>query len=211
MTESLQSASRRRLLEQTAADTGEAWAHRSLLGLRAEGRAVVGGWPGTLTEARAWVSAALVREGARATMAELDAAARSTYACARVAWLACASREEDEPFLASPQAGPLVVASPQARPLVPSPQAGSLVLASRGPLAGVVVTTAVAVLPLLEAGTNPSVNKRQKERQRQEHQREKAEKRKQRRDEKPARPAGAGGEDPDIAGIVPGPQPVQEV
>jgi hypothetical protein len=55
---------------------------------------------------------------------------------------------------------------------------------------------------------NPSVHKRQKERLRQEHQREKAEKKKQRRDEKPVREPGS--EDPDIAGIIPGPQPAAE-
>ncbi|HXN31697.1 MAG TPA: hypothetical protein VN894_07550 [Polyangiaceae bacterium] len=53
---------------------------------------------------------------------------------------------------------------------------------------------------------NPSINKRQKERERQEHQRAKAELRKQRRDEKISKDPSAPGEDPDIAGIVPGPQ-----
>ncbi len=57
---------------------------------------------------------------------------------------------------------------------------------------------------------NPSVNKRQKERDRQEHQRNKAAKRAQRKEEKASRPEGAPGEDPDIAGIVPGPQPPAE-
>ncbi len=57
---------------------------------------------------------------------------------------------------------------------------------------------------------NPSVQKRQKERSREEKRREKADKKKARRDEKPDRPAGADGVDPDIAGIVPGPQPVPE-
>lgn len=54
--------------------------------------------------------------------------------------------------------------------------------------------------------SNPSVNKRQKERQRQERQREKSVKREDRKREKENRPGSAGGEDPDIAGIVPGPQ-----
>jgi hypothetical protein len=57
---------------------------------------------------------------------------------------------------------------------------------------------------------NPSVQKRQKERERQERQRVKAEKRKQRRDEKAGQPTTETGEDPDIAGIVPGPQPLPE-
>ena len=55
--------------------------------------------------------------------------------------------------------------------------------------------------------SNPSVNKRQKERQRQERQREKSAKREDRKRDKENQPKGAaGGEDPDIAGIVPGPQ-----
>ena len=56
---------------------------------------------------------------------------------------------------------------------------------------------------------NPSISNRQKERERQEHQRAKAERRKQRREEKTPR-VGGSGEDPDIAGIVPGPQPLLE-
>jgi hypothetical protein len=57
--------------------------------------------------------------------------------------------------------------------------------------------------------SNPSVNKRQKERNRQDKQREKEAKREQRRREKADRgPTAPGGVDPDIAGIVPGPQPV---
>ena len=58
--------------------------------------------------------------------------------------------------------------------------------------------------------SNPSVNKRQKERNRQEHQAEKADKKKQRRVEKAARPPGEPGVDPDIAGIIPGPQPRED-
>jgi hypothetical protein len=54
----------------------------------------------------------------------------------------------------------------------------------------------------------PSVTKRQKEQQRAERAQEKSDKRKAKRD-KP-RPAGENGEDPDLAGIVPGPQPVDE-
>jgi hypothetical protein len=58
--------------------------------------------------------------------------------------------------------------------------------------------------------SNPSVNKRLKERNRQDKQKEKEAKREQRKNEKVPRPGGAGGEDPDIAGIVPGPQPIPE-
>lgn len=58
-------------------------------------------------------------------------------------------------------------------------------------------------------GSNPSFQKRQKERQRQEKQRAKAVDREKRKRESGDRP-GTPGEDPDIAGIVPGPQPVLE-
>jgi len=57
---------------------------------------------------------------------------------------------------------------------------------------------------------NPSINKRQKERNRQDKAREKEASREQRKREKATRPEGAAGEDPDIAGIIPGPQPIQE-
>jgi hypothetical protein len=57
---------------------------------------------------------------------------------------------------------------------------------------------------------NPSLQKRQRERDRQEKQREKAAKKKLRKEEKAAQIPSAGGEDPDIAGIVPGPQPLPE-
>jgi hypothetical protein len=59
--------------------------------------------------------------------------------------------------------------------------------------------------------TNATFEKRKKELARQEKQRQKAEKREQRERERAARPRTKDGEDPDIAGIVPGPQPPQDV
>jgi hypothetical protein len=56
--------------------------------------------------------------------------------------------------------------------------------------------------------SNTTFQKRQKERARLDKQRDKEAKRKQRRDERPDRVADNGGVDPDIAGIVPGPQPI---
>lgn len=56
---------------------------------------------------------------------------------------------------------------------------------------------------------NPAYLKRQKELARQEKQREKEAKRKMRKEGHSDRP-GSEGEDPDIAGIVPGPQPPLE-
>ena len=52
-----------------------------------------------------------------------------------------------------------------------------------------------------------SVTKRQKEQARQQRRVTKAARREQRAAEKGERPQGLEGEDPDIAGIVPGPQP----
>ena len=51
-------------------------------------------------------------------------------------------------------------------------------------------------------------NKRQKELARKERQREKQERRETRKKEKESVVRVDGGEDPDIAGIVPGPQPI---
>ncbi|HEY3237533.1 MAG TPA: hypothetical protein VGJ84_22630 [Polyangiaceae bacterium] len=55
-----------------------------------------------------------------------------------------------------------------------------------------------------------SFNKRQKELNRVEQQRAKEERRRQRRAERTARVPNTSGEDPDIAAIVPGPQPDRE-
>jgi hypothetical protein len=57
----------------------------------------------------------------------------------------------------------------------------------------------------------PSAEKRRKEKLRQDRKRDKAERREQRKAERAQRPdRGEGVEDPDIAGIVPGPQPDPE-
>jgi len=59
--------------------------------------------------------------------------------------------------------------------------------------------------------SNPSVNKRQKEKNRQDKQREKLVKRQQRsKNERPRTDSPDGDVDPDIAGIVPGPQPLPD-
>ena len=58
--------------------------------------------------------------------------------------------------------------------------------------------------------SNTTFQKRQKERARLDKQRDKADRKKQRRDEPSARVTTEPGVDPDIAGIVPGPQPIPE-
>jgi hypothetical protein len=59
---------------------------------------------------------------------------------------------------------------------------------------------------------NPGSTKRQKEAARRDKQRKKDERRETRKRDKEANPGSQGtpGEDPDIAGIVPGPQPLPE-
>lgn len=57
----------------------------------------------------------------------------------------------------------------------------------------------------------PSINKRNREQAKREKQQEKAARRAERAADRQRRGTGAGdGEDPDIAGIVPGPQPPLE-
>ena len=62
----------------------------------------------------------------------------------------------------------------------------------------------------MKPGTNNPAEKRRKEVQRQKWQREKAERRQQRQIEKQERGSANPEEDPDLAGIVPGPQPTAE-
>jgi len=55
--------------------------------------------------------------------------------------------------------------------------------------------------------SRPTANKRARERARQEKQQQKAARRLESKNRRAAQPAARGDEDPDIAGIVPGPQP----
>jgi hypothetical protein len=55
--------------------------------------------------------------------------------------------------------------------------------------------------------TRPTLEKRARERAKQEKRKQKEERRAQAKADKVTQPRGAGVEDPDIAGIVPGPQP----
>lgn len=57
---------------------------------------------------------------------------------------------------------------------------------------------------------SPTAKKRQREASKREQQREKAARRAQRKAERGPRGPGAQGEDPDVVGIVPGPQPSTE-
>lgn len=84
---------RQTTIEAGATALGRTWAARCRHELQREGRAASGGWPGTLSEARARVGRRLVVEqrGRRSelpiTDAEREVAARLAYATARAEWL----------------------------------------------------------------------------------------------------------------------------
>jgi hypothetical protein len=72
-----------------------------MIDVRAQGRTVAGGWPGTRSEARHLVDQQVARIGSRPTHDELEQLVNQAYARARDTWLACASvqREPTEPEL----------------------------------------------------------------------------------------------------------------
>jgi len=89
----LDNHSRRALLERCARGDGLLWAKETLATIQAQMRAAKGGWPGTLSEARAriagYVLPALARQGlAGATESEREQGARSLYHSARAQWIA---------------------------------------------------------------------------------------------------------------------------
>ena len=83
---------RRLMLSDGALSIGAEWAHGWREAMRREGRAIAGGWPGTLPEARARVAAYFGAELARRRMPvmttdELQVAVAATYEKARRDWL----------------------------------------------------------------------------------------------------------------------------
>lgn len=83
---------RRALVEQVANSAGELWASWWRAELERQGRAVAGGWPGTLSEARARVLEAVLPEVRKLGMREMsfeerELAAKILYATARRRWL----------------------------------------------------------------------------------------------------------------------------
>jgi hypothetical protein len=88
-----------RLLEELAAAEGRAWATRSCLELRQQGRSISGGWPGTLSQARLRTALCMNRRAQpdRAlTSADMDLLARTVYRTAKAEWLAQAEPGSDE-------------------------------------------------------------------------------------------------------------------
>ena len=70
----------------------EAWVASVQNDLRDESRAAVGGWPGTVREARQRTTSHFV---AALTPADLDEAAHFVYCHARTRWLATSRNEDD--------------------------------------------------------------------------------------------------------------------
>lgn len=86
---------RQTALAQLADDEGLRWAKARIGELEADGRLPEGGWPGTLTEARAHV--AYRGRLLEMTAAESTAAARRVYEVARRAWTAATKPARDRP------------------------------------------------------------------------------------------------------------------
>jgi hypothetical protein len=89
---------RRLVHERAPAAVGVQWAELVCERLRNQGRAVAGGWPGTLAEARGWVAGHLHREleahgCAPLQKGELEAAVNASYANAKSHWLAMERKE----------------------------------------------------------------------------------------------------------------------
>ena len=85
-------AARLKIMETEAVVAGRKWAGAWKRDIVSEGRAVAGGWPGTITQARAKVYAhihpILRDKGMRLpSTSENEETARALYRCAREFWL----------------------------------------------------------------------------------------------------------------------------
>jgi hypothetical protein len=77
-----------RALERAADDAGTSWAMGWADALLLEGRAVAGGWPGTMSEARARVvnCTRVMQKGVSLSESSLDVLSRRAYLTAKAAW-----------------------------------------------------------------------------------------------------------------------------
>lgn len=92
---------RRAFLDENSASVGTDWSVALRSSLKSQGRAAAGGFPGTMSEARAYVNRSLPRALSSAAMPVLSSderewSARIVYASARKDWLANGARDEDE-------------------------------------------------------------------------------------------------------------------
>jgi hypothetical protein len=89
---------RRTKLEGAAVAAGLAWATARADQLRSEGRRILGGWPGTVSEARGcFVAHVMTKMGPGMVLAkaEIDELARATYCAARRDWVSKAGRDAE--------------------------------------------------------------------------------------------------------------------
>jgi len=97
-------AGRQVALENAARSEGRAWAASWRSDLERQGRRRVGGWPGTLSEARRLAVGCIARELGRAFAAtphEIDRAAHDVYDTAKRSWDESSDRDDD-PTSSSP-------------------------------------------------------------------------------------------------------------
>lgn len=88
-------------LRELAQQDGQAWAAALRASIVAEQRPAAGGWPGTLSEARARVQGVvrawtLTNHNRRVNAEQLDEVTHALYASARDRWLASREPEEDD-------------------------------------------------------------------------------------------------------------------
>ncbi|MCC6666371.1 MAG: hypothetical protein IT375_21640 [Polyangiaceae bacterium] len=74
---------------------GRAWADSAIAAFRSEGRSITGGWPGTMSEARARVSGC-GRGASRRAEPDREALARRAYVVAKATWLRRTAPDGDD-------------------------------------------------------------------------------------------------------------------
>ncbi|HEU4405819.1 MAG TPA: hypothetical protein VFS43_11185 [Polyangiaceae bacterium] len=88
---------RRAALERDALTCGDRWVERTRERLTLEGRAVEGGWPGTLSEARGLVAGFSAAFKPALSFEESDWVARTIYTHAKRLWQARREPERESP------------------------------------------------------------------------------------------------------------------
>lgn len=80
-----------------AVQAGQAWAEARAGELRRAGRPVVGGWPGTIKEAMAWLLATIGGSVSHSDVSidELRSLARTAWGTARKRWFTLSEREDE--------------------------------------------------------------------------------------------------------------------
>lgn len=80
---------------EAVAAAAATWARRRMADVRAEGRSIAGGWPGTRSEARRIVAEQVAASGSRPSHDEIEHLVTRAYSRARETWLAGAADDDD--------------------------------------------------------------------------------------------------------------------